>query len=441
MMLACSILALVLSVALVVGTVLDLRATKHLNVLSWLGLVGFMCAIYFDAVSGVGAALIAACFGALVALPQGVQNPTLRQSTTAAGLSVPVMLGLTALVFASTPQGRAAGALKSDDILIYAGHWAALAACLTCALSAVGAGRIFSDRRVQNAGLGLSVLGLVGALVVLGALRADLPADAYALPLSSPEGALFWGLDPKHGGASVIGLRATTSAGAVFPMLGLMGALALVGAISVPFLRKARAQAILWGGLSALSLGTLGALLYAGFSPSLPSSEAFTSHAQAVGAQMGVPKNIVAQGHLPAIKSIFVMWTDILPDIALLSGIAVLTGLVAVLYLRTSDEPLAQEVGSLYARDFMVRASMLAWLAWFLGMLASWKMHAVYGFASPSEWSALGFAVLTSGLAWMGFERNPRLNAVLPALAVVALALILAVGLALGVPPQSALRF
>lgn len=442
MILACSIIALVLSVTLVVGTIFDVSWAKHLNTLSWLGLVGFMGCIYFDVLGGFGAALIATAFGALVAIPQGVRNPTLRRSMGLAGLTVPVALSIAAVVFASTPQGDPASTLNGDDILIYAGHWAALAACLTCALSAVGAGRVGDTPRPQNIGLGLSVLGLLGALFIMGTLRADVPTDAYTLPLSSAQGALYWGLDPKHGGESVIGLRATTTAIVVYPMLGLMAFLAFMSAVAPPFIRRPKLQFLAWGSVCVVALATLGALIYAGFNPTLPAIEAFVAQAQVVGAQMRVPPEIIVQGHLPEIKSIFVMWTDILPDLIILSSIALLTGLTAILYARPSpQEPSAPGLGGLYARDFMVRASMLAWLAWFLGMLASWKMHAVYGFASPSEWSYLGFAILTSGLTWMGFARQPRLNPVLPALAVVAIVLILAVGFALGVPPQSALRF
>lgn len=452
-----AIVALCLALAILIGALRQATWTEHLNTASWLALVGVMVGIYTQNLSGMAAALVAASCAALVALPGQMQDGILRRDATLYGVGFAGILSVCGLVYASVPQAKLV-APTQDDVLLIAGQWAALAACGASAMVAIGVSRWRDDSRWHGLGAMFVVAGALGMTYFMGALRADVPTTHFVLPLSTEGGPAMWGLAAKHGGAKALGLHAMLEVTATNPLLWTGAALALVAGLVSWKKPQIKASAILWFVVAGVALAALGTLIQAGFKPVLPDGSKYTTYAQALGADLRIPKNIVSQGGFMTQKSIFVLWSSILGDLGLLMFAAMISLIEGVLSLGRGKEKAAAGdaskpsaalriapdhrggVAALYARDFGLRAAMLIWLSWFLGALASWKMHSTYGFASSSEWTSLGACVLISGLAWLGFTRKARWAWVLPSAMMLALLWVLILSLGFGVPPQSALR-
>lgn len=434
-----------------------------LNITAWVSLVGCMVALYFGALPSPAAALAAAGLGAL-AVSASARTSALAKPALSAGLAVGIALAIASIVLASLPQPADA---QPDGLLLYAGQWAALAAALAACAQAAG----FSSWRqrdaretLEPAAIGLIVVGLMGGLYLLGSLRANLPSQAYNVFLSSETGAVYWGLSPGQGGANALGLRVTLEIAALNPLLILTGGLALASV----FLGARQSWtncARLWAASAVGALASLVVLLQAGFSPQLPDLAAYLAYAKVVGAELQIPERAIEAGGFIHGKQLFVLWSTILPEITALSLAALLCISMMALALKAKSasstsaqrelfgltpapgspkrlEPQSLEaLGALFSRDMMVRAGVLLWLAWFLGVLVTWKMQAVYGLASPNEWISLGLAIFASGLVCMMFSAPKSLVRLVPGIVASLIVIFVLSSLAMDSPPAISIRF
>lgn len=458
--LVCSSLTLALAIVMWGAAWLKPAWMGALNIAAWVGLVGCMIALYFGALPGPAAALAAAGLGAL-AISATARTSALLKPALSAGLSVGVALGLASVVLASLPQPADA---QPEGLLLYAGQWAALAAALAACAQAAG----FSSWRLRDAratiepaSIGLIVAGLMGGLYLLGSLRANLPSQAYNVALSSETGAVYWGLAPGQGGANALGLRVTLEIAALNPMLTITGALALVS-VFLGARQRWTSCARLWAVTAVSALASLGVLLQAGFSPTMPDQAAYLAYAKVVGAELQIPERAVEAGGFIHGKQLFVLWSTILPEITALSLAALLCiSMMALAWSARSttfhDERLGETpaaslpkrlepqgleaLGALFSRDMMVRAAILLWLGWFLGLLVTWKMQAVYGLASPNEWISLGLAILASGLVCMMFSAPKALVRLVPGIVASLIVIFVLSSLAMDSPPAISIRF
>lgn len=434
-----------------------------LNIAAWVGMVALMGALYAGVLPAPAAALAAAGLGASAMCAPTTRLRFLALASAPAGAAVGVALTLASLVLASLP---AAGEPSAEGLLLYAGQWAAFSAALAALMMSSG----FMSWRLSQArtiaapwSAGLAVVGLALGVFVLGALRSDVPSTDFAIYLSSSEGPVMWGLAQGQGGANALGLRVVLEVPSVNPLLILGALLALIASVMGGRLSW-KQQAGLWGLSGAAHLIALVEILRVGYSPSLPELSRYAGYAKIVGAELQIPERVVDAGGFIHGGQVFVLWSTILPEIAALCLSALLTLGVALMLMKAQGQPLERAaqagvatpkpdaphrlephglegLGALWARDMMVRGAALLWLAWFLGLLVSWKMQATYGLASPNEWSALGLAILGSGLTCLMFSSNKRLMALLPGLLFSLCVLYVLTSLAFGAPIGVSMRF
>lgn len=468
-----ALLVLLCGVVLFGATVADRRRVVEGAVnLAWLGLALCMGAIYLGKLPGFSGALSVAALASMVVLPVYVRQRWVWASGVCFGAVIPVALALGGVALAS----RVVEASTPDNLLLLAGQWATLAAAITAAMSAVGLsawrhrehkGHLYVA--VAARGVTFVIVAACASLALAGWLRSDVPTWDWSMPLHVAQGRAMWGLPESMGGPRTFGLRVAMPVDEGVPLLIAIALLALGASLMHyelrPKLGRQRTAAA-WALTLVATLITVGVVLYHGQSPELPDAAPYLAWASGAARAKGLPDAVLAQAAFSAAPAeLRVRWATLAPEaflITLLVGlIGVTTWLVARRHMHPlrdfdHDEPVADakaaaqrllpadgaHLGSLHARDMLVRAAALLWVSWTLGNLVTWRLHGAYGLASPVEWITLGLTLVVTGLTiltWSGSSRvQLELRRTTPALVVslilLGLTCTFASGVTFGVP-------
>ena len=352
------------------------------SALVWGGFVISFAALSAGWVHGPGALLATASFAACLALT-AVSEPRARwPEVTRQGSVFGVALALCATVLVANTYAQAP--TPDANLILIAGQWAALGAALVYSALALGAA-------TPRALMMWPLAALLGALW-LGASRASTPtpeALAYAVRLSSEGEVLRWALPALTPSAPSFAFDVTQRVpGAPLALLVSLGATA-AGAL-LPNLRLRRLS--LWlGALGAL--GALGLILWTGFHAALPDPAPYAEHAYALGLERSIPERVLEMGAFTQGVTVSVRWVDVLPDLGLLSAAA------AWLAIAASFTPREEEARSeaLQIAPWLERLASLLAVAWVLGLIVNWRVHAIYGVGSATEWTLLGAAIVAAG--------------------------------------------
>lgn len=399
------------------------RLYQGVGVLPWVGLVGSFGLVSAGLLHGGGALLLCASFAvscAVSALPCSPVGSGAIRRVSVIGL----ISALCAVVLAANSYFEPI--VEDPNLVLFAGQWAAIAASLALAMGATAKDR--GAARLQD--VGLLATALLGTLF-MGAMRHPLPGFSYAVELSSAGQHVRWALPAVTPGAPLFGFEVVQ----VVPFMDWLISMSLLCVLIAGGLtllgKSARHAAPALIASALFSLLALGAVLRTGFGATLPDAAPYAAYARDLGVEQGVPEQILAMGRFEVGETIYVLWLDVLGDVALLGGSALLALLVAssLLSRATQDalpEPAGANTRHRALREFGLYAAGLCWVGFVLALLINWRIHSVYGVGSVTEWVMMGACLLGSGgalLAWSPQRFVQRLGvfgcALAPALIIV----------------------
>ena len=387
---------------------------------AWICLVAIFALIYADIATGGAAAAAAAAAAAVAALPPSIAHGRTRTSALATGGALALSLGVVASIWSANTFYD--DAVVDPNLVLVAGQWATLAASLSLAAAAAGAGVWGEEDRPRIWAPAALVTALLIGAWAIGSTRSEIVQPGYAIGLVSQGEPLRWALPSVAPGASQFGFRVTLVVKWVQWLIGL-GVCGAIGASIASYLGRPRIATGLMGCAVAGAAASLGAIVVTGFSAALPDAAPYAAWAAEIGAEKKIPEALISMGGFQTGESIYVMWIDILPDIALL-GTAALVALATMVGMRERGTfawfegamPTTQHeilrlapahwagVSALWARDLGAKAAATTWLAWGLSGLLAWRLSSIYGFRAPSEWMLLGATIAVTGLAMIGWR-------------------------------------
>lgn len=418
-----SIVALLMALALFVSTFREGVVADWAINLAWVGLVATFGLIYAELLPGGAAALCAAAFAAMAAFPTGVAHGKARVGAMGAGGAIALMVALGAAIFAANTYYDEVA--KDPNLILLAGQWSALSAAITSAVAACGAGMWRRDGRAVPIAAALAIAAMLAGALTMGNLRPEIPQPGYAVELVSDGQPLRWALPGITPDALAFGFHVTLPVPAVDVLLALAILAALASAIAA-FVRRDAIASWAMAAAGVSGAGGAGAILYTGFHAALPEVDRYLEYARSLGAEKKIPGRLIELGSFDVGASIYVLWIDILPDLMLIGGAALLALALAWMmregatFPYREDDVLRREtealdvartaprhwraVASLWARDLGARAAALGWLGWVLTSLLVWRTHATYGFSTPQEWVMLGALIASTGLAMVAWR-------------------------------------
>lgn len=395
--------------------------------LSWLGLVASFGLLSTQHIHGGGALLLSASIAAscvMASVPARWWMAVQRVGVVA------VILGICSVIL--TANAYYEPVIPDRNLILFAGQWSVLAAGISAALAAVA-----NDRKAGALlGSGVIATALVGA-VAMGNMRYALPGFKYVVELSSGDGIVRWMLPSVTPGASLFNLPVTQVVEGVQWVLLGAAVLALVAGAAYVFARKAKQSSVIYGMGGLASFVALGQILWSGFNARLPEMKPYSAFAQELGKEQGVPEQILNMGRFQLGETIYVLWLDVLGDMGLVGAAGLMAVVLAFALRKESDstESLAGEEEHSFLREMSLYTAGLTWLAWMLSTFLNWRIHAIYGVGSATEWSMLGGALLATGgaiLVWHSSSVAQRLGALAVLMAPV---LIVVYALVFEVPP------
>jgi hypothetical protein len=419
---------LVIPIVAIVGALLALLSAAPLSarlreqavragvVIGWLGALAGAAGIYVGEISGLAALLGVAACGGLAVLPIGMRLEGARDFSTPIGALIPLVVGLLGVSVQTTIAGG-----TSAQLLLYAGHWGTLGAALVAALVAAALASSegwngSAKSKTPGVSVGLALSALAAGAYALGTLRAGPEGVGWTVPLSTSAGPASWQIQPSAELLGGYGVPVVSELGWMGPLLIAVAVISLGTCLASRFGAGRRATALGWLVSAAASLsGVLGILSHRS-APTLPDASAYQSAARDALADVEGAQALVEQGRFVAEGDLFVPLGAVAPELAMLS-IACFLGLVAGLFALRRSWPGAagtephMAATRLYARDFSLRAIMLAWLSWLLVTLIHWTHFGAVGVGSSAEWSAAGMIMAATGVVLLGWSRrNSRVD-------------------------------
>lgn len=446
MMISLAVLVLGLLCAAMIWVGVDhpkLVAVAHHG--AWLGLVASVLGVYCGVLLGISGALCVCVCAALVALPRSIADPDVRRSSLLFGGGWVLVFACIAVAFAGNTVYEEVEA--DEHLMLFSAMWALMSALMTMLYSALGASVWRSGTRsTSSAGVCVAVCASWVALALLGALRSGVPVRHFAIPLMLDGEPLMWMLPEQFGGSLTLGFEVTRAAVGVFEVLAA-SVLALI-VVVWRTARKEEAHHKIWLWPVGCGLFALALIVYSAMSHVEPKAVSYMEHARVLGGLRRIPEEIVAQGGFATGQHMYVLWIDILPDMAL----GLLGVVLCASWMRMKPKPKytkveehksrrLERVGVLYARDLLVRACATMWMAWLLSMLTVWNMHASYGRASAHEWSTVGLLLWMTGLLLVAWGGTSGVRRLLVAVMIASMLCVIALGLGLGLLPMISIRY
>lgn len=403
------------------------RLYQGIGFVPWIGLVGAFGLVSAGLLHGGGALLLCASFAVscvVSAIPSSTAGSGAIRRVSVIGL----ITSLCAVVLAANSYFEPT--VDDPNLVLFAGQWSVLAASLALGMGATkGDG---SGARLQDVGL---LLTMLLAALFMGTMRNPLPGFAYAVELSSAGQHVRWALPAVTPGAPLFGFEVVQQVPWMDWIVYANMVCALVAGGLCVLGNRSKQAAFAFLGSALCSLLALGAVLRAGFGATLPEAAPYAAYARDLGVEQGVPEQILALGRFDLGDTIYVLWLDVLGDVALFGGSALLALLVAsTLLSRANASPehahLEAPIGQKGLREFTLYGAGLCWMGFALALVINWRVHAIYGVGSATEWVLVGACLLsTSGaiLAWSPLRFTQRVGALVCALApalVIALALV-----------------
>ncbi len=397
--------------------------------LAWFGLVACFGLLSMEQMHGASALLATASFAATSMLTTVERE---RWGGVRTGGVLAVVLGLCGVILAANSYYEPV--VPDRNLVLFAGQWGALAAAGVASLLAVS-----YDERGEEWSSGLLISMLAGGALWMGTMRSALPGWGYAVELSSADQPVRWALPAITPGASSFAFDVTQQVPGVDGVLMLGIIAGLVGAGAVLWGRRALAR--LAYGVAALAGGvSLGMVLRTGFNAALPDVAPYVEHARNVGLEKRVPEQVLALGRFEYGETIYVLWLDVLGDVGLLTALVLcaVVGMIRQHHLLGRERVSAITSQAKHAplgRLFGARAAGLLWLGWILGLFINWRLHAIYGVGSATEWTLLGAAVVASGAVLCTSLEDVRARRAAYALVMLALMFAIVLSLVFEVPP------
>lgn len=445
-------------VALVNAAMTWLTAMTHKTTLTrwtintaWVGVAAGFAGIYLEHTPGVAAAIATAALAAIAALPAAIDALEIKTPSVAIGSIPGLILGAIATSLAANSLDTTP--YLDQNMILFAGQWASLAVVLTLVFSAIGATSA-SSGRPSLTGAALLTSSLSGAALLLGASRTSIPEFAYSIALYSDGKPVKWALPAVTGNAPNFSFDVTLPIAGAHHLLITAATIAVLAGIVSALKPRVSASTWLLGFAGLCAALAAGSVVSAGMSASLPEAGAYLEHAIELGLNNGIPERILDLGGFVHGDTLSVRWVDILADLGLL-GAAALTALTAARFSfggasnsSAQTKPTiestkrtwpvdVEDLGALWGRDLVLRAASINWLVWILALLTNWRVHATYGYASASEWVALGAAISLSGLcvfSWrLGHEARRIVFALMGAIIILTTTLSFALGGLFGV--------
>lgn len=421
-----TIVALLMALVLVVtGGLLGHKMWfTRLGNVAWLGLAASFGLLSMESMHGVASLL------ATASLASSCMLTTVEREAWGGvrlGGVIAIVLGLCGVILAANSYYDPV--VPDRNLVLFAGQWGALAACVVAALMAAS-----HDERGESWSAGVMIALLAGGALWMGNMRSDLPGWGYAVELTSGNHPVRWVLPAVTPGASSFSFEVTQRVSNVEWALVWSALSGLAGAVLSLMGNRKGAK---FCNVSAVAAGavSLGLVLWAGFHATLPDIAAYTAYAYEVGVEKGIPEQVLAMGGFDYGETIYVLWLDVLGDVGLLAGV-VLFGLFGAYRQHTQSEPEHGTSDAPMARLFCARAAGLLWMGWILGLFINWRLHAIYGVGSATEWTLLGAAIVASGASVLTLmNESPRLQRVGYLCVMLAIVLVVVLSLVFEVPP------
>ncbi|MFW5968467.1 MAG: hypothetical protein ACOCV2_13155 [Persicimonas sp.] len=382
----------------------------------WLGVVAGTAILYLEGAAPLTVLIATAACAGLIVLP-AAEGRSLGGSVGPSLGGALVLVGGLASLFVD-------GGVETvgQTALLFAAQAGAFGAALVSALIAAG----FADLGLRGerdfsgiVGLDVpaSVAVMCGGAILVGHARGGPVGTGWSLPLRSGGEPVQWTVPGIAELPQGLSIDAVTNMPALTVLASLAAACALVSAL-LPIWRpddekRSLLLLVVGGGLSLFS-ALVAALV--GKNAGLPeNAEPYAATARALLADADGAEAVVEEGEFAqAGEEVYVALGDLIPELSLLVA-AGLVVLVVAARLRWGDAPAAEEgegeartplVLGLHARDYTLRAVLLGWLAWLLGILIHWQYYGAIGVGSPAEWTGLGLLLVASGVALVGWRRR-----------------------------------
>jgi hypothetical protein len=373
----------------------------------WLGIFVAAIGMYLGQMSGFSTLIGTAACAGLAVLPAGIKLGAAREFGLSTGAGGALVLAAAAL--AAPAEAGAA----HQRLLLYAAHWGALGAALTCAIVASGlaSGEGWQARERQTPGLSLCIVvaALCGAALIIGAMRGAAAGALWGLPLASEAGAVTWQIPPSARLPQGLWLPVAAD----LPVLVWLSAAAMATAVATTVLVHLdlgrRAVSAGFAACAALAVAAVATIL--GADAALPDPSTYRETALGLLGGVENASEMVDRGEFIVEGAVELQRAQVLPELVLL-GLAGVIGLLSAVFTwrkawpGDADPKARDVVFALHGRDYTLRAVILGWLAWLLAVLIHWNQFGVIGLGSPAEWTAVGTLLAATGLALMSWSRR-----------------------------------